>query len=83
MLFDEPTSGLDPELVGEVLNVMSKTKVAGMTMIVVTHEMQFAREMGDRVVFMEKGEILDQGTPEEILIKPRHKRIQDFLSRLQ
>ena len=82
MLFDEPTSGLDPELVGEVLNVMMRTRDAGMTMVIVTHEMQFAREVGDRVVFMDKGVILDQGTPEEILVKPRHKRIQDFLSRL-
>lgn len=82
MLFDEPTSGLDPELVGEVLNVMMRTRDAGMTMVIVTHEMQFAREVGDRVVFMDKGVILDQGTPEEVIVKPRHKRIQDFLSRL-
>lgn len=82
MLFDEPTSGLDPELVGEVLSVMKRTREQGMTMIVVTHEMQFAQEMGDRVVFMEKGEILDQGTPDEIIKNPRHKRIQEFLSRL-
>lgn len=82
MLFDEPTSGLDPELVGEVLSVMAKTRDAGMTMIVVTHEMQFAREVGDRVVFMDQGVILDQGTPDEILGSPKHKRIQDFLSRL-
>ncbi|MBP6019151.1 MAG: amino acid ABC transporter ATP-binding protein [Burkholderiaceae bacterium] len=82
MLFDEPTSGLDPELVGEVLSVMAKTRDAGMTMIVVTHEMQFAREVGDRVVFMDQGVILDQGTPDEIIGNPRHKRIQEFLSRL-
>ncbi|MDR3004657.1 MAG: amino acid ABC transporter ATP-binding protein [Acidovorax sp.] len=82
MLFDEPTSGLDPELVGEVLNVMMRTRDAGMTMVIVTHEMQFAREVGDRVVFMDQGVILDQGTPEEVIVKPRHKRIQDFLSRL-
>ena len=82
MLFDEPTSGLDPELVGEVLNVMMRTRDAGMTMVIVTHEMQFAREIGDRVVFMDKGVILDEGTPEEVIVKPRHKRIQDFLSRL-
>ncbi|GHC41922.1 peptide ABC transporter ATP-binding protein [Alcaligenes pakistanensis] len=82
MLFDEPTSGLDPELVGEVLNVMKRTRDAGMTMVIVTHEMQFAREVGDRIVFMDQGVILDQGSPEEILSKPRHKRIQDFLSRM-
>jgi len=82
MLFDEPTSGLDPELVGEVQNVMVKTRDAGMTMVIVTHEMQFAREVGDRIVFMDQGVILDSGTPDEILVRPRHKRIQDFLSRL-
>ncbi|WP_252605899.1 amino acid ABC transporter ATP-binding protein [Alcaligenes faecalis] len=82
MLFDEPTSGLDPELVGEVLNVMKRTRDAGMTMVIVTHEMQFAREVGDRIVFMDQGVILDQGSPDEILCKPRHKRIQDFLSRM-
>lgn len=82
MLFDEPTSGLDPELVGEVLNVMKRTRDAGMTMVIVTHEMQFAREAGDRIVFMDQGVILDQGSPDEILCKPRHKRIQDFLSRM-
>ena len=83
MLFDEPTSALDPELVGEVLNVMDKTRKSGMTMIVVTHEMQFAREVADRVVFMEQGRVLDIGTPEEVLINPRHQRIVDFVSRLK
>ena len=82
MLFDEPTSGLDPELVGEVLNVMMRTRDAGMTMVIVTHEMQFAREVGDRIVFMDKGVILDEGSPEDVIVKPRHKRIQDFFSRL-
>ena len=82
MLFDEPTSGLDPELVGEVLNVMKRTRDAGMTMVIVTHEMQFAREVGDRIVFMDQGVILGQGSPEDILGQPRHKRIQDFLSRM-
>lgn len=81
MLFDEPTSALDPELVGEVLNVMVRTKEMGMTMIVVTHEMQFAREVADRVVFMEKGTILAQGTPEEILVSPQSPRIREFVTR--
>jgi polar amino acid transport system ATP-binding protein len=81
MLFDEPTSALDPELVGEVLNVMVRTKEMGMTMIVVTHEMQFAREVADRVVFMEKGTILAQGTPEEILVSPQNLRIREFVTR--
>ncbi|AXC50186.1 amino acid ABC transporter ATP-binding protein [Paracoccus suum] len=83
MLFDEPTSALDPELVGEVLSVMDKTRKLGMTMIVVTHEMQFAREVADRVVFMDQGVVLDSGTPEEILVTPRHQRIRDFVSRLR
>ncbi len=82
MLFDEPTSALDPELVGEVLGVMQRTKESGMTMIVVTHEMQFARDVADRVVFMDQGGILDQGTPDEIFVRPRHKRVQEFISRL-
>ncbi len=81
ILFDEPTSALDPELVGEVLNVMVRTKELGMTMIVVTHEMQFAREVADRVVFMDKGTILAEGTPEEILVSPQHPRIREFLAR--
>lgn len=81
MLFDEPTSALDPELVGEVLNVMKRTRERGMTMVVVTHEMKFAREVADQVVFMEKGAILDRGTPQDILVTPRHQRIQDFLAR--
>jgi polar amino acid transport system ATP-binding protein len=81
MLFDEPTSALDPELVGEVLNVMVRTKELGMTMIVVTHEMQFAREVADRVVFMDHGVVLAQGTPEEILVSPQHARIREFVTR--
>lgn len=81
MLFDEPTSALDPELVGEVLNVMKRTRERGMTMVVVTHEMKFAREVADQVVFMEKGAILDQGSPQDILVTPRHQRIRDFLAR--
>jgi len=81
MLFDEPTSALDPELVGEVLTVMKRTKEAGMTMVVVTHEMQFAREVADRVIFLDKGTLLSNGTPEEILVRPEHPRIQEFLAR--
>ena len=81
MLFDEPTSALDPELVGEVLNVMVRTKEMGMTMIVVTHEMKFARDVADRVVFMDHGAILAEGTPQEILINPQHQRIRDFVMR--
>jgi len=82
MLFDEPTSALDPELVGEVLNVMFKTRESGMTMIVVTHEMQFAREVADRVVFMDHGAILDEGPPAEMLGNSKHQRIRDFLQRV-
>lgn len=81
MLFDEPTSALDPELIGEVLSVMRKTKDSGMTMVVVTHEMQFAKEVADKVIFMDQGLILAQGTPEEVLITPQNKRIQDFIAR--
>ncbi len=81
MLFDEPTSALDPELVGEVLNVMVRTKEMGMTMIVVTHEMKFARDVADRVVFMDHGAILAEGTPQEILVDPQHPRIRDFVMR--
>ena len=81
MLFDEPTSALDPELVGEVLNVMVRTKEMGMTMIVVTHEMKFARDVADRVVFMDHGAILAEGTPQEILVNPQHQRIRDFVMR--
>ncbi|MGF9762458.1 amino acid ABC transporter ATP-binding protein [Microvirga sp. 0TCS3.31] len=81
MLFDEPTSALDPELVGEVLNVMVRTKELGMTMIVVTHEMQFARDVADRVVFMDHGSVLAQGTPEEILVSPQNPRIREFVTR--
>ncbi len=79
MLFDEPTSALDPELVGEVLSVMKKLAEGGMTMIVVTHEMGFAREVADRVVFMEKGQIRESGTPEEIFNSPKSERLQKFL----
>ncbi|GAU81813.1 glutamine transport ATP-binding protein GlnQ [Bosea sp. BIWAKO-01] len=81
MLFDEPTSALDPELVGEVLNVMVRTKEMGMTMIVVTHEMHFARDVADRVVFMDHGAVLAEGSPEDILVSPQHQRIRDFVTR--
>lgn len=79
MLFDEPTSALDPELVGEVLSVMKTLAESGMTMLVVTHEMGFAREVADRVVFMEKGIIMEEGTPEKIFQKPETERLQQFL----
>ncbi|MCU4186079.1 amino acid ABC transporter ATP-binding protein [Acidiferrimicrobium sp. IK] len=82
MLFDEPTSALDPELVGEVLDVMRQLAADGMTMIVVTHEMGFAREVGDQLVFMDEGTIVESGPPREVLAAPRHKRTQAFLSKV-
>ena len=82
MLFDEPTSALDPEMVGEVLAVMKELAKEGMTMVVVTHEMGFAREVGSRVIFMDEGKILEQGTPEEIFTSPKHPRLKDFLSKV-
>ena len=82
MLFDEPTSALDPELVGEVLAVMEKVASEGMTMVVATHEMGFARRVADRVVFMDQGRIVEQGTPEEIFGNPRHERLKRFLDRI-
>ena len=82
MLFDEPTSALDPEMVGEVLAVMKELAKEGMTMVVVTHEMGFAREVGSRVVFMDEGKILEQGIPEEIFTSPKHPRLKDFLSKV-
>lgn len=82
MLFDEPTSALDPEMVGEVLDVMKKLAADGMTMVVVTHEMGFAREVADRVVFMDGGYIVEQGTPEEVFGNPQNKRTQDFLNKV-
>ncbi len=82
MLFDEPTSALDPEMVGEVLDVMKKLAAEGMTMVVVTHEMGFAREVADRVVFMDGGFIVEQGTPEEVFGNPQNKRTQDFLNKV-
>ena len=82
MLFDEPTSALDPEMVGEVLDVMKELAAEGMTMIVVTHEMGFAREVADRVLFMADGVIMEQGTPEELFGNPQNPRTQDFLSKV-
>jgi ABC-type polar amino acid transport system ATPase subunit len=81
MLFDEVTSALDPELVGEVLIVMRDLAREGMTMLVVTHEMQFAREVGDRVVFMDEGRIVEEGVPAEVLDRPREERTRRFLRR--
>ena len=82
MLFDEPTSALDPEMVGEVLGVMKDLAKEGMTMVVVTHEMGFAREVGDRIIFMDGGNIVEQGTPEEIFDNPKNSRTKDFLSKV-
>ena len=82
MLFDEPTSALDPEMVGEVLDVMKELAHEGMTMVVVTHEMGFAREVGDRVVFMDQGKIVEQGRPETIFENPENPRLRDFLSKV-
>jgi ABC-type dipeptide/oligopeptide/nickel transport system ATPase component len=82
ILFDEPTSALDPEMVGEVLAVMKELAEDGMTMVVVTHEMGFAREVGNRVLFMDEGKIVEQGTPEEVFGNPKHPRLQDFLSKV-
>jgi polar amino acid transport system ATP-binding protein len=82
MLFDEPTSALDPELVGDVLDVMRQLALDGMTMVVVTHEMGFAREVGDSLVFMDEGAIVEQGRPREVLADPQHRRTQDFLSKV-
>ena len=82
MLFDEPTSALDPELVGEVLEVMQDLAEDGMTMMVVTHEMGFAREVADRVVFMDGGLIVEEGAPGQIFGQPRHPRTREFLSKV-
>ncbi|MBU8906057.1 amino acid ABC transporter ATP-binding protein [Desertibacillus haloalkaliphilus] len=82
MLFDEPTSALDPELVGDVLDVMKELAEEGMTMVVVTHEMGFAREVGDRVFFIDEGIFMEEGTPEQIFENPQHPRTQSFLSKL-
>ena len=82
MLFDEPTSALDPEMVGEVLEVMKELAHEGMTMVVVTHEMGFAREVGSRVIFMAEGQIVEEGTPEEIFSAPKQPRTQEFLAKV-
>ncbi len=82
MLFDEPTSALDPEIVGEVLTVMKDLANEGMTMVVVTHEMGFAREVADRVLFMDQGLIVEEGSPDEIFSSPRNARTQGFLSKV-
>jgi polar amino acid transport system ATP-binding protein len=82
MLFDEPTSALDPEMVGEVLGVMKTLAQEGMTMVVVTHEMGFAREVGDRILFMDEGRIVEQGTPDEIFGAPKQERTRSFLSKV-
>ncbi len=82
MLFDEPTSALDPEMVGEVLDVMKELAHEGMTMVVVTHEMGFAREVADRVIFMDEGRIIEEGTPEAIFNNPQNPRTQDFLRKV-
>lgn len=82
MLFDEPTSALDPEMVGEVLGVMKSLAKDGMTMVVVTHEMGFAKEVGDRILFMDEGRIIEEGTPEEIFQNPKNSRTKAFLSKV-
>ena len=82
MLFDEPTSALDPEMVGEVLNVMKELARDGMTMVCVTHEMGFAREVADRVIFIDEGVIIEEGTPEQIFNNPQHPRTKDFLDKV-
>ena len=82
MLFDEPTSALDPEMVGEVLEVMQELAKSGMTMVVVTHEMGFAREVADRVLFMADGKLLEEGTPDEIFTNPKSERLRDFLAKV-
>ena len=82
MLFDEPTSALDPEMVGEVLEVMQELAQSGMTMVVVTHEMGFAKEVGSRVLFMDAGKIAEQGTPADVFDHPQSPRLQDFLKKV-
>ena len=82
MLFDEPTSALDPEMVGEVLDVMKQLARDGMTMVVVTHEMGFAREVGDRVIFMDDGRLIEEGSPYKLFTNPQSPRLQDFLGKV-
>ena len=82
ILFDEPTSALDPEMVGEVLDLMKSLAEDGMTMVIVTHEMGFAREVADRIIFVDEGKIVEEGTPEEFFTNPKHPRLKDFLSKV-
>lgn len=82
LLFDEPTAALDPELVGDVLDVMKQLAKGGMTMVVVTHEMGFARDVSDRVIFMDKGYIVEEGNPKDIFTSPKNERTKEFLSRV-
>ncbi|MBP1765471.1 MAG: amino acid transporter, ATP-binding protein, partial [Firmicutes bacterium] len=82
MLFDEPTSALDPEMVGEVLGVMKQLAIDGMTMVIVSHEMGFAREVGDRILFMDEGLILEEGPPDQLFNHPQNARTRDFLSKV-
>jgi polar amino acid transport system ATP-binding protein len=82
MLFDEPTSALDPEMVGEVLNVMKQLAADGMTMVIVTHEIGFAREVADRVIFMDGGYIVEEGTPKEVILNPKEPRTISFLNKV-
>ena len=82
MLFDEPTSALDPEMVGEVLSLMKDLAKSGMSTVIVTHEMGFAREVADRIIFMDRGVIAEEGTPEEIFNNPKHPRLKEFLSKI-
>ena len=81
-MFDEATSALDPEMVGEVLQIMRQLAEQGMTMVVVTHEMGFAREVGDRVVFMDGGYVVEEGKPKDVITNPKHQRTKDFLSKM-
>ena len=81
MLFDEPTSALDPEMVGEVLKTMKELAKTGLTMLIVTHEMEFAKEVSDRIIFMDQGVIAEQGTPQEIFENPKEERTKTFLQR--
>ena len=83
MLFDEPTSALDPEMVGEVLSVMKELAANHMTMVVVTHEMNFAREVADRILFLEGGGILEEGTPADLFVHPKNDRTRDFLGKVK
>ncbi len=82
MLFDEPTSALDPEMVGDVLQIMNKLAETGLTMVIVTHEMDFAKEVSDRVIFMDKGVIAEEGSSEDIFVHPKEARTKEFLSRI-